>query len=289
MQEAKSRIEDLKAKKQYDGEEKEAADFAYVNSMEWHNELLSESKLSSEEALEWKSSAESKVEKLAKQVENSPSAVLDRKLKAAQEELEDANANFNSTWAGQEELKSLMASTKDLNARKALERRLTEGAALHAKQIIATALVDRKRQGSDLPIKVSNAIDLSVLSAEEKQEYSDWIEAVRFDKNQVTNKELIMNQTFTSVYKRVNDSETGTEWRIKPNPKHKGWRVPAYVSKALYVMPNSTDRISIINFNFKEAYKQLKKSKNQNNVDSKEYQAWAELKYDADRIKRFLK
>jgi hypothetical protein len=289
MREAKSRIEALKASKQYVGEAKEQADFAYINAMEWHNELLAESKITSEEALSWKHAVENKIAKLLKKKDKEPTSKLDEQIADALVEMKDAEENYNSTYAGQEDLKSQIALTEDSIIKKDLEKQLADGAALHAKQIIATALVDRKRAKSDLPIQVGNAIDLKVLSKQEQEEYAVWIDAVRFDKQQVTNRDLIMKQTFTSIYKRVNDSETGTEWRIRPNPNHKGWRIPEYVSRALYLMPNSTERISLIKFNYKNAYEILKTSKKQNDMNSAEYKVWAEAKYDLDRIKRFLK
>lgn len=307
MKEAKKRIEELKASGKYEGEAKHAADFAYLSSMEWHNELLADSRIKSVDAAAWKSETENRLSKLMKQKTEKEAALktlktpaekkkareqlteIDLKIADTLVEAKEAEENYNSTWEGQQRLEALIKASTDPIEKKELEKQLSEGAALHAKQIIAMALVDRKRMQSDLPIQVANAIDLKVLPKSEREEYAIWIDAVRFDKNQVTNRDLIMKQTFTSIYKRVNDSGTDTEWRIRPNPSHKGWRIPEYVSRALYIMPNSTDRIPIIKWKLEKAYEELKASKNQNNRDSAEYKAWAELKYDVDTIKRFIK
>lgn len=308
MKAAKKKIEELKSSGNYKGEEKAAADFAYISSMEWHNELLADSRITSADAAAWKAETEKRLNKLMLQKSEKAAALktikepaakkkareqiteIDLKIADTLVEAKEAEDNYNSTWEGQERLEALIKASTDATEKKELEKQQAEGAALHAKQIIAMALVDQKRTQSDLPIQVGNAIDLKVLSKEEQSEYAEWIDAVRFDnKTQVTNRDLIMKQTFTSIYKRVNDGKTETEWRIRPRPNHKGWRIPAFVSRALYVMPNSTERIPIIKWKLDKAYEELKASKKQNDRNSSEYKTWAELKYDVETIKRFIK
>lgn len=306
MKDAKNRIKDLQETNQYIGNEKDEADFAYISAMEWHNELLADSKLSSKEAYAWYEESKNSLEKLmikeAELKKKLKKATLEekpeirKKIDATHEkisdmllEVKDAEANYHSTWRGQQELEVELASTDDPILKKEIEKQLAEGRALHAKQIIAMKIVDRKRLQSDLPIQVSNVIDLDILPEEEKELYAEWIDAVRFEKNQVSNRELIMNQTFTSIYRRVSDLGTSIEWRIRPRMNHKGWRIPDYVAKALYRMPDSTDRVSLMDFYCDEAYKQLKTSKKVNDVDTPEYHEWAERKYDLDTVKRFIK
>jgi DNA gyrase/topoisomerase IV subunit A len=296
---AKNEIDSLIKSKEYYGEKRHMADFAYQSALDWHNELLADSMLTSEAASDWCASLEIKLGNLLNKISlASPEEKeeLNKDLEDLNKEIKEAELNYRATYAGFNKIKLELESIAKTYGKKhpkyeELKTTLNEAEALHAKQIIAMYLTDRKRKESDMPISVGNAIDLGVLDSNEKKEYAEWLQTVRFAGKDVTNHDLIMKQDFVSIALAPSPEPNKSlfDWRIKPRSNHKGWRIPDYVAKALYVMPDATDRIENIKYEYNTVLDVLKKDKTLRVKTSKESQRLLELKYNIDVIKKFIK
>lgn len=296
---AKNEIDALIKSKEYYGEKRHMADFAYQSALDWHNELLADSMLTSEAAADWRNSLENKINGLLDKISsasNEEKEELSKDLEELYKELKEAQLNYNATYLGFNKIKLELESIAKTFGKKhskyeALKTTLNEAEALHAKQIIAMYLTDRKRKEADMPISVNNAIDLTVLDPTEKKAYVEWLQAIRFAGKNVTNHDLIMKQDFSSIALSPSPEPNKSlfDWRIKPRSSHKGWRIPGYVAKALYVMPDATDRIENIKYEYNYILEKLKKDKTLRAKTSKESQRLLELKYHIDIIKKFIK
>lgn len=304
FKDAQKHIESLKETNSYAGEEKESADLAYHSALDWHNELLADSKMSGADALEWIEEVNKKYDaiiKVQKEIEermnnvgsdNEAYYVIAKELNDFQQKTDEARSEFSeayrafyATYEGQRDLWEKYRTIKRYSPNKKselkkLQSNISEGDNLHSQQIIAAAIVDRKmKANSDLPIEVKNVTDLKVLSKTELQEYTNWLRGG--DSMQSFN-EQIMQGKYTSIFK-VFTVEGETEHylhNVHTGEKH---QIPEVVSKTLYNMPDTTNRVENI-FN-KHKYLNRKPA----DKTSSEYYAWAAAKYDATAAKKYVK
>lgn len=293
---AKKQIEELKVSDSYKGEIKESADLAYKSALDWHNELLADSKISGAQALEWIEDVNQQYDamvKIQKEIENrmieagsnnEEYYVIGQELLAYQEKTKDVRAEFSeayrafyATYEGQRDLWEKFRTLKRFSPSKKseikkIQSNINEGDSLHSQQIIAAAIVDKQMFNSaNLPIEVKNVVDVKVLSKSEVKEYNEWLQT-----------ENVLNKKYTSIFKTFNiDGEVKYYLHdALANEKHE---IPEVVSKTLYNMPDTTNRIE--NMVNKHKYLNRKPS----DKTSSEYYIWASAKYDADAVKKYVK
>lgn len=296
FQDAKKHIDELKLSDSYKGEMKESADLAYRSALNWHNELLADSKISGAQALEWIEDVNQQYDamvKIQKEIENRMIAVgsnneeyyeIGKELSEYQEKTKDVRAEFSeayrafyATYEGQRDLWEKFRTLKRFSPSKKseikkIQSNINEGDSLHAQQIIAAAIVDKQMSiSANLPIEIKNVTDTKVLNKAELKEYNEWLQT-----------ENVLNKKYTSIFKTFNDDGEVTYYLNDSILKHKN-EIPEVVAKTLYNMPDTTNRVE--NMMNKHKYLNRKPS----DKTSSEYYVWASAKYDADAVKKYVK
>lgn len=301
FQEAKNAISILKDSNEYHGEQKESADLAYSSALDWYNELLADSKMTGEQALQWIEDVNKQYDAVIqaqKEIEARMDAAgptseeyyiigqelvdYQNKTQEVRSEFSEAYRAFYATYEGQRDLwekfRTLKRNTPNRKSEiSKIKNNINEGDSMHAQQIIAAAIVDRKMmQAADLPIEVANISDSKILNKEELASYRQWLQEDAESGNPLWGKK------YTAISERFSSDGETTYWlhQIDTNEVQ---QIPEYVAKTLYNMPNVTNRVE--NMLNKHSYLNMKPS----DKKSAAYYAWAAAKYDADTVKKYVK